>query len=159
MANDKVDVSLRGLDDQHAEIETFRDEARQGVERAVELTVKAVWRRARRNMKGPKTGRTYTVDGRTHQASAPREAPAIFDRDLIRSIFKRVMGLGGQVGSNDPKASWLEFGLRGGNKMERRPWLRPAVNAERKSWFRRHRRALNKAARTARAQVKARRGR
>lgn len=160
MANN-VDASLRGLEDQHAEIETFRDEARQGVKRAVELTTNGVHRRARRNMRGPKSGRTYVIDGRSHRASAPREAPAIFSRELFRSIFKRVSGLGGQVGSDEEKAGWLEFGVlrAGGNRMERRPWLRPAVRAERKTWFRRLRLALRKAGRTARAQGKGRRGR
>ena len=160
MAKPGVDVRLRGLEKQIAEIETFRGEAKQNLERAVTLTTGAVWRKARRNMRGPKTGRTYRIGGRTHQASAPREGPAIFSRGLFRSIFKRVMGLGGQVGSDEEKAGWLEFGVlrAGGNRMERRPWLRPAVRDERKSWFRRLRRALSKAGRTARAQGMAQSG-
>lgn len=159
MVKPGVDVKLRGLENMRAEIETFRGEARQNVGRAVELTTGAVWRKWRRNMRGPKTGRTYRVGGRTHQASAPKEGPAIFSRELFRSIFKRVEGLGGQVGSDEEKAGWLEFGLLSGNRMERRPSLRPAVRSERKTWFRRLRRALNKAGRTARAQGRARRGR
>ena len=161
MAKPFVDVNLRGLENMRAEIETFRGEARQNVGRAVELTTGAVWRKARRNMRGPKTGRTYRIGGRTHQASAPKEGPAIFSRELFRSIFRRVEGLGGEVGSDEEKAGWLEFGVlrAGGNLMERRPWLRPAVRSERKTWFRRLRRALNKAGRTARAQGRARRGR
>ena len=155
------DVKLKGLENMRAEIEIFRGEARGNVQRAVELTTSAVWRKARKRMRGPKSGRQYRIGGRTHRASALREGPAIFSRRLIRSIFKRTAGLGGQVGSEEERASWLEYGaLRpGGNLLERRPWLRPAVNAERKPWFRRLRRALNKAGRTARAQAKARRGR
>ena len=153
------DVKLRGLEGQRAELETLRGEARRRMGRVVELRTGAVFRRWRKSMRGVKTGRTYKIKGRAHRASAPNEAPAIATRDFYRSIFRRVRGQRGEVGSNEPEATWLEFGTLKGGRMKRRPSLRPSIRAERKTWNRSVRRALNGATRAARAQGRARRGR
>ena len=153
------DVKLRGLGGMKAELETLRGEALKRVGRAVELTTAAVYRKARKSMRAPKSGRLYRIKGRRHRASAPKEAPAIATRRFYRSIFKRVSGLEGEVGSDRPEGHWLEYGASraDGNIMARRPWLGPAVRSERRTWKRRMWRALNGAARAARRQAKSRR--
>ena len=156
------DVNLRGLEEQVRELETLRGETRSNVQRAVELTTGAVFRKARKGMRASKGGRIYLFRGRQHRASKRDEPPAIMSRHLFRSVFKRTGPLAGVVGSDEPEARWLEFGVwRGaqGGRMEKRPWLRPAVRDERKTWVRRLRRALNKATRTARRSVRERRRR
>lgn len=153
------DVKLRGLEGMKAALETLRGEAQKRVGRGVELTTGAVFRKARKAMRGVKTGRLYRIKGRLHRASAENEAPAIGTRKFYRSIFKRVTGMKGEVGSHEPEGLWLEFGAMraGGNLMKRRPWLRPAIRSERRTWRRRMRRALNGATRAARRQAKSRR--
>ena len=159
MSKPGIDLTLTGQDDMRREIATFGKEVRGNMERGVELTVNAVYRKWRARMRGAKSGRSYRVGRKTHQASASGEGPAIQTRKLIRSVFKRRQGLAGQVGSTDEKALWLEFGAMraGGNLLRARPGLRPAVNSQRKPWNRRLRRALRKAGRAARAKGRARR--
>jgi len=85
----------------------------------------------------PKTGETYKFGGKTHQASAPGESPAVFRGRLVKAIAydidgkKRVtLELGALAKA--PHAKYLEFGTRKygfsfGSVMEPRPFLE--VNA------------------------------
>lgn len=62
----------------------------------------------------PATGRIYRRGGRTHQASAPGEAPAPDTGNLMRSVKWNVHQEGfnwlADVGSNLPYALFLEYG-------------------------------------------------
>lgn len=85
-------------------------------------------------MEGGKSGRVYTVyvDGvkRSHQASAPGEAPAILTGALKKSIqTKKEDRLTWAVIANTPYARRLEYGGRDrrGVYIAARPYLRPAV--------------------------------
>ena len=95
---------------------------------------------------GPKTGRIYTkglatgtkkVAGVTqgrylHQASAPGESPAWDSGNLSRSGFVRLAGhLHYQVCFSAVYARALEFGFAP-RHLAARPFLRPAVSANRK---------------------------
>ncbi len=80
-------------------------------------------------LSGPRTGRTYLVPGTQteYTASAPGEPPAVQLGDLRKSVKGGIEKVGkdlvGFVGSDLPKAPWLEYGT---TKMLPRPWLRPS---------------------------------
>jgi phage gpG-like protein len=76
------------------------------------------------SMAEPKHGRTYKRGQKTHQASAPGEAPAIDFSHLVNSIQTHVEELEGAVGTNAEQGPTLEFG---GTKIAARPFLAPAI--------------------------------
>lgn len=83
--------------------------------------------------RGAKTGRTYKRRGVTHQASAPGEAPAT-DTGRLASSVKRVDdGPVVAVGTAVEYGAFLEFGT---SKIKARPWLFPALEANRPAWER-----------------------
>ncbi len=72
-------------------------------------------------MRLPKSGRTY----RSHQASAPGEAPGIVSGSLLRSIGEpTISGLRGQLRVTAAHAAYLE---RGTTHIKARPFAGPAV--------------------------------
>lgn len=77
--------------------------------------------------KGPKSGRTYARGGKTHQASAPGEAPATDTGELISKIVVRVHNDGDivDVASRAKYSFALELGTADG-KIAPRPFLFPA---------------------------------
>lgn len=86
-----------------------------------------------RVIRGPATGIVYekTKPTRTHQASAPDEAPATDTGRLANSIdFDAVDKFTATVGSNLVYAAALEFGVPSRN-LEPRPYFTPAVEAMR----------------------------
>jgi phage gpG-like protein len=87
---------------------------------------------------GTRTGHVYEVDGRTHQASAPGEAPANLSGTLANSItHTRITGRpesGAEAGTNLHYGPALEFGgytdFDGVRVwIEPRPYLMPAFEA------------------------------
>lgn len=85
---------------------------------------------AKQSMKGPKSGATYKRGSKSHQASAPGEAPAIDTGNLVNSIQTDVQGLRAEVGTAVEYALYLEYGT---SKMAARPFLGPAAEAVRPS--------------------------
>lgn len=88
---------------------------------------------------GPKTGRIYKRRSKTHQASAPGEAPAIDTGALVSSLYYTQDGPGqATFGSRLAYAFYLEFGVeKGERKIAKRPaWvpvterLRPKFTAK-----------------------------
>lgn len=83
----------------------------------------------RRVQQGPKTGRVYQLSNpkRTHQASAPGEAPATDLGHLVASIAAEpAPEIGGAILVARAKyAAHLEYGTR---RIEPRPFLRPAAD-------------------------------
>lgn len=74
-------------------------------------------------MDEPKSGRWYGA----HQASAPGEAPAIDDGQLVNSVQAQQIGpFAWQVATNQAQAPVLEFGGAG---VEARPSFGPAAEA------------------------------
>jgi len=93
--------------------------------------------------KGPKTGRVYQRGAISHRASAPGQAPATDQGDLASS-YHRVDGrLVSAVGSGLDKAPMLEFGT---SKMQARPHLFPALEAQRPYYVERLKKATTNAA-------------
>lgn len=72
-------------------------------------------REVKKKLTGPRTGIVYVIDGKSHQASAPGEPPALFEGDLRKSISHTPPqwsgnNVFGEVGSTAAKAALLEYG-------------------------------------------------
>ena len=107
-----------------SQIPTLRATLRRRASRLVRDVRDRIVATAKISMTGPKSGRGYRRGNRTHQASAPGEAPAVDTGLLINSIqtaeegdLRAVLGVGAEYGI------WLEFGTR---RMAPRPFLGPA---------------------------------
>ena len=95
----------------------------------VDTTANTVRFEAIAPMSGPKSGRIYRRGSRTHQASAPGEAPAIDYGVLANSIqVERESDLRQTVFTNTEYAVYLEFGT---SRMSPRPFFGPAFEAAR----------------------------
>ncbi len=81
-----------------------------------------------------KSGRLYTrADGTVYVASAPGEAPAVKEGDLLASIAIVTRSpLERAVISTDPKAPYLEYGV---GTLEARPFFTPAADAARPAFL------------------------
>lgn len=94
---------------------------------------------------GPASGRVYkkTKPNRTHQASAPGQAPQTDTGRLANSIFfDKVGDLSAVVGSSVIYALYLEYGT---TRMAARPFFRPAVEKMKPKFRRRLERAIERA--------------
>lgn len=79
----------------------------------------------KKEMRSPKSGRSYRRGGGIHVASAPGEAPAVDLGQLINSIqTQHLTDLTSTVGTNVNYATPLEYGSR---KMAPRPVWRPVA--------------------------------
>ena len=123
-------ITVTGTKELQAALKDLGEDFAAEVSKAVNATAfdlqKDVQKRINR---GPKTGRTYTRRGITHQASAPGQAPATDTGALVRSItLNRISDQTVTVGSKLAYASYLEFGTR---NIARRPaWVPAALQAE-----------------------------
>ena len=104
----------------------------------------------KRIQRGPATGTVYEKydPRRTHQSSAPSEAPASDQGGLVRSVlFDKVGQMSATVGSDLVYARALEFGhvYEDGRVLEARPAWVPAVEAITPKYIARLERALQEA--------------
>jgi len=98
--------------------------------------------------RGIKSGRVYERGpgqnlSQTHQASAPGQAPATDTGRLVSSIKSTNSGLSGKVFSKLDYAFWLEHGTL---SMEPRPYLNPALQANKQYFIDQLTKAVNRAA-------------
>ena len=102
-------------------------ERRQAQQDGLEEGARIVESYAKTEMASGKSGETYTRgNGRTHQASAPGEAPAIDYGNLVNSVqISEVTPERAIIGTGVEYAEHLEFGT---SRMAPRPFLRPAVD-------------------------------
>jgi len=99
----------------------------------------------KRYQRGPATGIVYQKSNptRTHQASAPGEAPATDTGRLASGVvFSRIGRLAAEVESKVAYGAMLEFGTQ---NIAMRPAWRPAVEAMQPKYQKRLERALKKA--------------
>jgi hypothetical protein len=116
----------------------FGQKAENELQKAVNATATTVMNDIRKAIQGPpKTGRIYQRGTKTHQASAPGEAPANDTGALASAIIYTnpnpltaiVAVRAGDINKNSKSkplkyAYWLEYGTR---KIKPRPSWRPAV--------------------------------
>ena len=118
---------------------------------AVKMTAQGIRSNAIKSiLRGTKSGTVYekTNPRRTHRASAPGEAPASDTGRLAGSIRADIAGKEASVSANTVYAEFLEREF-GTSKMEARPFMVPALEAERPAWERRLKQAVEKATRRA----------
>ena len=99
----------------------------------------------KRIQRGPATGTVYEKydPRRTHQSSAPSEAPASDQGGLVRSVlFDKVAQMSATVGSDLVYAAVLEFGS---DRIDPRPAWVPAVELMTPKFVSRVERALQEA--------------
>ena len=89
---------------------------------------------SQRNSGGGKTSQKYKPR-RTHSASAEGQPPNTDTGFLVSNIFLQIDpdGLGADVESRADYSGYLEFGT---SKMEARPYLQPALEANRRNIIR-----------------------
>jgi len=107
----------------------------QEIQTIVDATLADVETAAKLSMQGGKSGRLYRRGAnRMHQASAAGQAPAMdyghLTNSIQRKLYKTVIG--GEVYTNSDYAEALEFGTR---KMAPRPFLAPALEAQREAFY------------------------
>lgn len=123
-------VNLEGLDRLAGKSKLVSKIAEQELKKALLASGLMVEKAAKESIAGGgKTGKVYRRGGRTHQASAPGEAPATDTGRLVNSINVRLADgdTAAEVaaGSGSVKyARMLEFGT---SRMEARPFLFPAL--------------------------------
>ena len=114
------------------------------IDKAARQTALAIQRHAVKSIqRGKPRGITYKKykPKRTHTASAPGQAPASDTGRLAGSILPpRQISRGYSVGTNLDYGRYLEFGTR---RIAERPWLRPAVDAERPKFLMRVQKILS----------------
>lgn len=105
------------------------------LEKHVEKTARDVMDEAKLSMALSKSGRIYKrgKSGKTHQASAPGEAPAIDTGALVNSLAtEKVSEAVYMVSAGTEYAQALEFGSK---RMAARPFLGPAVEKCREAFI------------------------
>lgn len=109
----------------NAIVAKVRQASARGVMRGSELVLQTA---VDKIMGPPKTGVVYGG----HQASAPGEAPANYSGELANSGYVNydLENATGNVIFTSPHAGWMEFG---NEKVEARPFLRPALHESLKS--------------------------
>lgn len=140
-------VRLTGTKELKEALTRFGINADKELADAVRMTAQAVRGNAQKAIaRGTKSGVVYekTNPRRTHRASGPGEAPATDTGRLVGSIRADIAGKEASVSANTVYAAPLEFGTR---DMQPRPFLFPALEAERPAWERRLREAVTKATR------------
>jgi len=100
---------------------------RKALARQVAQSAKNIETHVHDRMREPKHGKTYTIGGKQHTASAPGEAPAVLTGELIESVEEYAESELTHIVPSTGIQAWWEYGLRG---LPARPCFRPAVGAE-----------------------------
>lgn len=128
----KIDMEIKGVDEF---LRTVREEVAVDKKHLDKLLTRAALethKNAVESIKnGGRSGKIYKRGQKTHQASAPGEAPKTDYGTLVKNITfqKADMTVGSRGGA--PWGFWLEFGT---SKAGARPWLQPAFDRMVK-WF------------------------
>jgi HK97 gp10 family phage protein len=142
---DRAEVVLTGEADLIKELKRLNLMTDRAVTQAVQIAAQAIRGNAQKSIQsGPKTGRVYEKykPSRTHQASAPGQAPATDTGILWNSIVANISGKTAEVIANAEYAAPLEFGT---SRIQPRPFMIPAMEKERPAFNRRLSKILQKA--------------
>ena len=123
-----IKVKIEGLDELRKALHGLERKFDEAVSDAVAETAFTIQQRVKLAIaRGPNSGRIYQKSNprRTHQASAPGEAPASDTGTLAASVYADIHGMAATIGSRLAYAHYLEFGTR---RMAPRPvWVRTAT--------------------------------
>lgn len=132
-----LSIRIDGLDELRAAMVGLEDKVNGAVSDAIAETALAIKAEVvARIQRGPATGRIYkkTKPKRTHQASAPGEAPMTDLGDLAGSVDDDISPMAATVGSRLAYAAYLEHGTR---RMAARPVWRPVAEKQGKEFRKR----------------------
>jgi HK97 gp10 family phage protein len=142
-----ISMGMEGMPELRAALRRYGERAERELNRALEATgIELRGDVVKRYQRGPATGVVYEKVNptRTHQASAPGEAPATDTGRLANSVtFQREGKLSVTVGSQIVYAAMLEFGT---SRMASRPAWVPAVEDMRDKFRERVEAAMRRAA-------------
>lgn len=123
---------VEGTEQMLAAFDRLGEGAKRHGARAIRATAEKIRADAVKSiMGGTKSGVVYERGpgqnlSATHQASAPGQAPATDTGNLVGTAKASNNGMAGEVKFTAPYAFWLEHGTM---KMDARPFLAPAVEA------------------------------
>lgn len=122
------------IDTKFNRIPAIQAQLRPSVIQVVSKTAHDVEAGVKLEMRAPKSGRVYRRGSRSHQASAPGQAPAVDYGQLINSIqvSPETPALTMTVGTNVEYAMALEYGSR---RVAPRPVWRPVAEKLRKPFI------------------------
>lgn len=142
-----IRIEIAGIEELRRAFSNLDEVFDAAVADAVEDTVYEIDGEVKRRIaRGPATGRVYEKYNprRTHQASAPGEAPMTDTGRLVSSVYVDPGRLSATVGSRLAYAAYLEYGTR---RMGARPVWRPVAEKEAKEFRKRIIENLKRAAR------------
>lgn len=122
-----IKVQIEGLEELRAAMTNLEQSFDAAIQDAIEDTALAVRTKVISAIQsGPATGRMYQLSNpkRTHQASAPGQAPMTDTGRLAGSIYFDLDPMAATVGSRLAYAHYLEFGTR--NMRPRPIWVKTA---------------------------------
>lgn len=129
----RLEVQVKGTEKLAKKFKALEGGLEDAIFEALVLKAFAIQSSAIRSIAKVSSGETLTLYGpkRQHTVSKPGDAPNTDTGRLISSIRVQQDKSAGivSVGSNVEYAPWLEFGTR---RMLARPWLGPAVQANKK---------------------------
>lgn len=142
-----IRIEIAGIEELRRAFSNLDEVFDAAVADAVEDTVYEIDEQVKNRIaRGPATGRVYEKYNprRTHQASAPGEAPMTDTGRLVSSVYVDPGRLSATVGSRLAYAAYLEYGTR---RMGARPVWRPVAEKEAKEFRKRIIENLKRAAR------------
>ena len=147
-----IRIEIAGMEELRRAFSNLDEVFDAAVADAVEDTVYEIDKEVKNRIaRGPATGRVYEKYNprRTHQASAPGEAPSQDTGGLVNSIKVNPGRLSGSVYSKLAYAFYLEYGakLKNGKRLAPRPVWRPVAEKEAKEFRKRIIENLKRAAR------------
>lgn len=139
----KTKVSIDGTKSVAQAMKKFDDESLKVIQGVIDSSAQNIRNFAIRSIKNsPATGRTYKRGNITHTASSAGNPPKTDTGNLVGSISASVGNLEAEIGAYANYSSHLEFGTR---NMKARPFMFPAMEQERKNFFKRMDRAVKSA--------------
>lgn len=139
----KMKVSVEGGLTVKQAIQKFDADSIKVIQGVIDSSAQNIRNHAIRSIKNsPATGRTYKRGSLSHTASSPGNPPITDEGNLVKSISASVGELEAEIGAYEPYSSYLEFGTR---RMAARPFMFPAMEQERKTFFKRMDQAIKSA--------------